>query len=124
MAKKRGLLASIFTMRCPKCRQSALYKSSIFGGIYNMHKNCPNCNQRYEIEPGFFWGAMYIGYGLSSAYMLIGTVICIFLLGISPMRSVFVTAILGLFIFPMTARLARSIWVHIYIHYDSKKGKQ
>jgi len=121
MAKKRGLFASILGMRCPKCRQEKLYKSSIFGGIYNMHEKCSNCGQHYEIEPGFFWGAMYIGYGLSSGYMLVGTLICIFLLGFEPMTSVAITAIGGIGIFPITARLARSIWVHIYIHYDKDK---
>ena len=121
MAKKRGLLSSIFGMKCPKCRQGNLYKGSIFEGIYNMHKKCPNCEQHYEIEPGFFWGAMYIGYGLSSAYMLVGTILSIFVFGISPMQSVFLVAVLGIIIFPLTARLARSIWVHIYIHYDKNK---
>jgi len=27
-----------------------------------MHEHCPVCNLRYEIEPGFFWAAMYVSY--------------------------------------------------------------
>ena len=29
------------------------------------HKNCSHCNLKYEIEPGFFYGAMYVSYALA-----------------------------------------------------------
>lgn len=32
-----------------------------------MHADCPHCGLHYEIETGFFWGAMYINYGFTVA---------------------------------------------------------
>jgi hypothetical protein len=86
-------------------------------GIYNMHDNCPKCNQDYQKEPGFYWGAMYIGYGLSSGYMLSAMVLCIFAFDFTVNQS-FVTAIIGGVLFvPLMARLARAIWINIYVKY-------
>jgi hypothetical protein len=27
-----------------------------------MHEDCPHCGFHFEIDPGFFWGAMQISY--------------------------------------------------------------
>ena len=75
------------------------------------------------MEPGFYWGAMYVGYGLSSGYMLSAMMLLIFGFGLTVNQS-FVIAILGaIVIVPMVARLARSIWIHIYVRYNPKAGK-
>ncbi|MBU6274968.1 MAG: DUF983 domain-containing protein, partial [Bacteroidetes bacterium] len=36
-----------------------------------MHDDCPHCGFHFEIEPGFFWGAMYISYAFSVAVSVI-----------------------------------------------------
>ena len=36
-----------------------------------MHKNCPNCSFKFEKEPGFFFGAMFINYALGAAETLV-----------------------------------------------------
>jgi hypothetical protein len=32
-----------------------------------MHDNCSHCGLKYQIEPSFFYGAMYVSYGLNVA---------------------------------------------------------
>lgn len=124
MAKKRSIWYSIFGFQCPRCRQGNLYKGSIFEGIYNMHDQCPSCNQNFQLEPGFYWGAMYIGYGLSSAYML--TTMLVLMFGFQwSLGQCFGAAIAGgVVIVPLVARLARSIWIHIYVRYRPKIAEQ
>jgi hypothetical protein len=34
--------------------------------ILKMHDNC-HCGLKYQIEPSFFYGAMYVSYGLNVA---------------------------------------------------------
>lgn len=122
MLGRGNKLYSIFSFKCPKCHQGKLYKTplSAFQGIYNMHDNCPKCKQKYELEPGFYWGAMYIGYGLSSAYMLLSCFILIVLLKFS-LASAFIISILGAIpIVPLIARLARAIWININVSYNKK----
>ena len=35
-----------------------------------MHKTCPYCGQKFEVEPGFFIGAMYVSYAMSVGLLL------------------------------------------------------
>lgn len=119
MAKKNKLVA-MFGMKCPRCHEGNMFDAPITEGIYKMNKECPVCKQSFELEPGFYWGAMYVGYGLSGGYML--TTVGILLLAFNwSVEAAFAVAIIGgLFIFPFIARLARAIWLHIYVGYDKK----
>jgi hypothetical protein len=52
--------------RCPRCRRGNMFS----GGMYNfgsnkIHEVCPHCNLHFEIEPGYFYAAMYISYALN-----------------------------------------------------------
>jgi uncharacterized protein (DUF983 family) len=114
MAKKNKI-AAIVAMKCPKCREGNMFYAPITQGIYKMNKECPVCKQPFELEPGFYWGAMYVGYGLSG-----GSV-----------EAAFAVSIMGcIIIFPFIARLARVIWLNIYVGYDKNyadrlnKGQQ
>ena len=117
MAKKNKLVA-IATMKCPRCHEGDMYYAPITEGIYKMNKECPVCHQHFELEPGFYWGAMYVGYGFSAGYML--TVVGILILGFNwSVNGAFGLAIfLGIFLFPFIARLSRAVWLHIYVGYD------
>lgn len=52
--------------KCPRCRRGDMFS----GGIYNFGSNkiyerCPHCNLHFEIEPGYFYAAMYISYAMN-----------------------------------------------------------
>jgi uncharacterized protein (DUF983 family) len=52
--------------KCPRCRRGDMFT----GGIYNFGSNkildrCPHCNLHFEIEPGYFYAAMYVSYALN-----------------------------------------------------------
>jgi uncharacterized protein (DUF983 family) len=52
--------------KCPRCRRGDMFK----GGAYSFGKiniNCPHCNMHFEIEPGYFYAAMYVSYALNIA---------------------------------------------------------
>ena len=54
--------------RCPRCRRGKMF----FGGMYDIGNNkildnCPHCNLHFEIEPGYFYAAMYVSYALNVA---------------------------------------------------------
>jgi uncharacterized protein (DUF983 family) len=119
MAKK-SKVAAIVSMKCPRCHQGNMYSAPISQGIYKMHKECTVCKQPFELEPGFYWGAMYVGYALSGGYMLSTVGILILALNWSVEGAFAVSILGGLFIFPLIARLARAVWLHIYVGYDKK----
>ncbi|ASU32828.1 DUF983 domain-containing protein [Mucilaginibacter xinganensis] len=54
--------------KCPRCRRGSMFS----GGMYNFGSNkiydrCPHCNLHFEIEPGYFYAAMYVSYAMNVA---------------------------------------------------------
>ena len=64
---------AIFKAKCPQCQSGKMYKKSAFklNGFTEMFDTCSVCGLTFEIEPGFFWGAMYVSYGITTGMMLI-----------------------------------------------------
>lgn len=58
-------LLDILSQRCPRCRSGKIFPSSVFLGLPKMAERCPVCDLRFEREPGYFLGAMYISYGIA-----------------------------------------------------------
>ena len=69
---KRSFLAALLGNRCPRCRSGKMYRHSAYDlkRFILMHEHCPVCGLKYEIEPGFFWGAMYVTYAFIVALFL------------------------------------------------------
>ncbi len=75
-------LEALVQCKCPRCRQGNMYKHSLFSFKYDeMHEFCPKCNLRFEIEPGFFWAAMYVSYAFNVAELVTTGIIAAQFLG-------------------------------------------
>lgn len=120
--KKGQKLYSILGFKCPKCHEGKLYNTGTFSyqKPFEMKDNCEVCGQRYVLEPGFYWGAMYMAYGLSSAVMLSGSAIGILLLDLSVTQTFAALIAVLLILYVAIFRMARSIWINLYVHYDSQ----
>jgi uncharacterized protein (DUF983 family) len=72
-------LKAIIQAKCPRCHRGDMFTHAAFNirKFDQMHEHCPVCNFRYEIELGFFWGAMYISYGFSVAIVVMVGLFCI-----------------------------------------------
>lgn len=78
-----------------------------------MYKNCPVCKQRYEIEPGFFWGAMYFSYALNVAEMVgIAILTSLILPDPGPWTYVAVLLVAIAVLMPLNFRYARVLMLH------------
>jgi hypothetical protein len=118
---KTGKLYSIFFNKCPRCNKGKFWKSN--NPYYNLflnggenHSHCLNCNLKFEIEPGFFYGAMYISYGLGIG---IGSLILIISLAVFQMKNILLLSlIIGISILilaPVNYFLSRLIWLNTFI---------
>ncbi len=60
-------------MRCPRCRRGDMFKNSNpyrklnLSYIFDMHDTCPVCRQKFDLEPGFWYGTGYVSYALAVA---------------------------------------------------------
>lgn len=73
---------AVINHKCPRCRKGDTFKSPIaFSLNYAaMYERCSHCGLRYEIEPGFFYAAMYVSYVYTVAELVTTGIITFFFL--------------------------------------------
>ena len=126
MLKKGSTLYSILTGSCPKCNEESMYVEKNpykLGTLYKMNDTCSHCHTQYMIEPSFFYGAMYVSYGLTVGFGVAFFVILNVLLGLNAIGTFIGIVSAIIILMPITARLARNIYINLFIHYD-KNWKQ
>ncbi len=105
--------------RCPRCRQSPLFTEPFeISKPLEMPYACTTCGQRYEPEPGYYFGAMFISYGLSSMLLLPIALILNIYTELSVNGIMAIIIFIGAILFMRILRLSRSLWIHIMIRYD------
>jgi hypothetical protein len=83
-----------------------------------MDERCSVCHTKYKIEPSFFYGAMYVSYGLGVAIAMAAFIISFVFLG-SSMETAFFSIMGALvLLLPLNMRLARNIWINFFISYE------
>lgn len=121
MFKKGAKIYSVVNSKCPRCNEGDFFKYKFTinpSKITQLHDNCPNCNLRYMVEPSFYYGAMYVNYGITVAISVITFLISslIFSLEILPsFAAIIITLIL---LAPVNLRLSRILWINMFIGYD------
>jgi uncharacterized protein (DUF983 family) len=126
MLKKGTTLYSILTGSCPKCQNESMYEDKNplhLGKVLKMNENCSHCGLKYQIEPSFFYGAMYVSYGLNVAVGVAAFIIANVFLNLDLVQSFI--AIIGMVVvaFPFVVRWARNIYINMFISYDPNAAK-
>lgn len=127
MLKKGTKIYSILNGSCPKCHQESMYQTKNpykLSETLKMNERCLHCNIKYMIEPSFFYGSMYVSYGVGIAFAVAAFVISKVLFGDSlkvAFASIVITLILCL---PIILRLSRNIWINIFMSYDKTRVKK
>lgn len=112
-------LFSTFNMTCPRCHHGKLYVSPFnWRKPMLMHKECSICGQKFEPEPGFYYGAMFISYIFIGFFSLGFTLLSVFALGLSfDLTFGLLLGILAIMFF-WNLRFSRSIWIHLVVRHD------
>jgi len=122
MFKKGTKLYSILFNKCPKCHEGDFMKEkNIFKlhKAFNMHQNCSECNFKYMMEPSFFYGSMYVNYGLTVGIGIITFAIATLFFKLNLLESFIPIVAMLLLTAPVTIRLSRIIWINIFVKFDS-----
>jgi uncharacterized protein (DUF983 family) len=125
MIRKGMKLYSILFGACPKCHQESMYVEKnpyILSDTLKIHERCSNCNTKYRMEPSFFYGSMYVSYGVG-----IGFAIAAFIVSYLVFESSLVTAFIAIVVtlvgfMPFIMRVSRNIWINLFISYDKSLG--
>lgn len=127
MFKKGSKLYPVIHLKCPRCHEGEIFEGGFsyrFSEITKMHTHCPQCNLKYEKEPGFFYGAMYVSYALTVAlWVAVAVAFYVLFQQIHPWIYLLVGVSLLLILLPGIYRLSRAIWLMMFTAYEgTKKG--
>lgn len=117
-------ILSLLLLRCPKCRKGKFLKSHPYNlsDFNQVRKTCNRCKKNYRIEPGFFYGAMYVSYGLGVGLSILVFLILYLLNLTSEMMTPLVTIMLSILVFtPYINALSKVIWASIFIKYEKEE---
>ena len=112
---------SIFTGTCPKCHQESMYETKnpyILSDVLKINDHCSNCKLKYRLEPSFFYGSMYVSYGVGIAFSVIAFLIS-YLVFESSLMGAFIAIVITMIVSgPIIMRLSRNIWINMFVNYD------
>ena len=118
-----SLAVSIAAQKCPSCRKGKMFVGSSYNlkTFNKMHDKCQHCEHPFELEPGFYMGAMYVSYAIQIAIIAFVFIVTQILY---PNASIawYISWIIGivLLLFPLTFRLSRSIWLHLFVPFNAR----
>lgn len=116
-------VSSVLQLKCPKCRQGDLFcnkKIYQYNHFFDMPKKCPKCGQDFQIETGFYYGAMYVSYAITIA-LIVAVFIALIVFNIFSIELFLLLDFIVLLIsLPYVFKVSRSIWIALMIKFDSK----
>lgn len=119
---KKSKLYSISSFKCPRCHEGDMFPA---GTLYSptkfakMYPHCQCCGQNFDPEPGYYFGAMFISYAISTALFIatwIGLTFLVEEVTLLMITIVIVLIVMGLL--PVNFRLSRVLWIHLFIGYE------
>jgi uncharacterized protein (DUF983 family) len=113
--------SAIFHQLCPRCRSGRIFARSIYLGFPRMNEHCPVCDLKFEREPGYFLGAMYISYGIG---VIVLALLCLLLWRLTDwgLSSVIVGACVLFLPFALPVTLfSRVLWIYFDRAVDPEK---
>jgi uncharacterized protein (DUF983 family) len=120
---------SVAECRCPHCRIGSMFKHSAWQlhKATLMHENCLHCGFKFEIEPGFFWGAMYISYAFGVVISILFGMLAYYLFN-DPDLWVYMVVIFTplLILSPLSMRYSRVLMLYLFgeVSYKSPEEKR
>ncbi|MFT6700101.1 MAG: hypothetical protein ACJA2M_002501 [Polaribacter sp.] len=123
MFKKGTKLYSIIKGKCPKCHEGNFFKNGLTfhpSKVTRLHENCPNCNLKYMLEPSFYFGAMYVNYGITVAISIVVFLIAKLGFNLNLLHSFLIVIGALLILAPINLRLARILWINMFVNYENE----
>ena len=122
MSLEKSHFYSILNNTCPHCHKGNFFETN---NPYNLKKfatmndKCPVCNEDFRREPGYYFGATYVSYGLTVAFGIgLFLLLCVLLkMEVIPFLVIF--SCLLIILLPIFYRYARLIWIHMFVKYKA-----
>lgn len=127
MFSKGSMLFSIFKFKCPKCQEGDFFISHPYdlSKVGDMHHHCSACGFKYEKEPGFYYGAMYVAYALAVAlFVTLWVSFNLFFKNVSIGWQIGIIILATVVLAPYLYALSKIIWANFFFKYDKDAIKR
>jgi uncharacterized protein (DUF983 family) len=114
--------------KCPKCRRGDMFANKMYAfSSQKMNEYCPHCGFRFEIEPGYFYVAMFVSYAFNVAQMVTVAVGTYILTGShNPWLYLAFLFTIAFLLAPFNFRYSRVVllyWLTPGVHYEPHRAK-
>jgi len=107
-------LVSVLKLKCPQCGEGDLFTNKNiykYKGFFDMPDACPKCQQDFQIEPGFYYGSMYVSYGLTIA-LTVAIFVAMTVLNIFSIAGFIIADVVILTLtLPIVFKISRALWL-------------
>ncbi|WP_228455084.1 DUF983 domain-containing protein [Polaribacter haliotis] len=120
MFKKGTKIYSVLNGKCPRCQEGNFFKYKFTfnpSKITQLHSNCSNCNLKYMMEPSFFYGAMYVNYGITVGLSIVIFLISKLLFNLTLLQSFMAIIVALIVLAPVNLRLSRILWINMFVSF-------
>jgi uncharacterized protein (DUF983 family) len=121
--KKGTKLYSILKFKCPQCHEGELFTNRNpyrLKGFFDMPERCKVCQLKYEMETGFFYGGMYVSYGLSIAISVAMWIALNTFTTVSMVEFLVIDLSLLVLLTPYVFKLSRAIWINFFVAFSER----
>ena len=115
-----NILYSMIMNKCSRCHQGDVFVSKNpynLSNMFKLHKTCSHCNLKYEKEPHFFYGALYVSYGISAGWFIIWYSVLSVIFNWDNIYFILFLSAFIIAVAPLTLRWSRLIWLNIFYKY-------
>lgn len=119
--KKGTKKYSVLKLKCPRCQEGDLFVDSNpyhLNRCLLMYDRCEKCNQDFQIEPGFYYGSIWMSYPIVVLITIAVTSYFYLYLELSLFIFIFILAIVMLSLQPLILRWGRAMWLNIFVKFD------
>ena len=125
MLKKGQKIYSVLKEKCPICHNGDVFltkRKYDLKKFDKMHERCPSCGHKFEIEGGYWQGAMYVSYAVTVAYS-IATFVLTYLINqqTSAWTYISIIVVVSIIVAPLNYRISRMIWMNLFSKFDPTK---
>lgn len=123
MLRKGIKLYSVVNLKCPRCHEGDMFSHPVWSAKFaEMNKQCEVCGFDFIQEPSYYFGAMYISYGMQVAVF-----VAVYLglrYTINPDTWTYVWAMIAasILILPFNFRISRAGWINLFFSYRKKEA--
>lgn len=86
---------------------------------------CGSCGLKYKMEPSFYFGSMYVSYGLGVA-VAVAVYAIVLILGLDLGLGGIFAAIIGtlVLLMPYIGAVSKTIWANFFFEYDEEVARK